>query len=93
MEARENLEAILDNICYEYNYYKPRMYRQKARQDYLNLAKCKKRISKKIRHAVKKQLQHVKRDLSYIDLYMEQDDIEFTEKQLKRMKVIRELYE
>lgn len=26
-EARENLEAILDKICYEYNYYKPRMYR------------------------------------------------------------------
>lgn len=56
------------------------------------MAKCKKRISKKIRHAVKKQLQYVKRDLSYIDLYMEQDDIEFTEKQLKRITVIRELY-
>ena len=48
---------------------------------------------KKIRHAVKKQLQYVKRDLSYIDLYMEQDDVEFTEKQLKRIKVIRKLYE
>ena len=46
-EARENLEAIIDKICYEYNCYKPRMYRQKARQDYLNLAKCKKRTSKK----------------------------------------------
>lgn len=92
-EARENLEAILDEICYEYNYYKPRMYRQKARRDYLNLAKCKKRTGKKIRHAVKKQLQYVKRDLSYIDLYMEQDDIEFTEKQLKRIRVIRKVYE
>lgn len=92
-EARENLEAILDKICYKYNYYKPRMYRQKARQDYLNLAKCKKRTSKKIRQAIKKQLQYVKRDLSYIDRYMEQDDIEFTEKQLKRIKVIRKLYE
>lgn len=92
-EVRENLETILDKICYEYNYYKPRMYRQKAGHDYLNLAKCKKRTGKKIRHAVKKQLQYVKRDLSYIDLYMEQDDIEFTEKQLKRITVIRELYE
>lgn len=92
-EARENLEAILDEICYEYNYYKPRMYRQKARQDYLNLAKCKKRTGKKIRHAVKKQLQYVKRDLPYIDLYMEQDDIEFTEKQLKRIRLICKVYE
>ena len=31
------------DICYEHNYYKPRMYRQNARKDYLNLAKCKKR--------------------------------------------------
>lgn len=38
-EARENLEAILDTICYEYNYYKPRMYRENARKDYLALAK------------------------------------------------------
>ena len=92
-EARENLESILDQICYEYNYYRPRMYRQKARKDYLNLAKCRKRSRKKIRNAVKKQLQYVRRDLSYIDLYMEQDDIEFTEKQMQRIRVIRELYE
>lgn len=92
-EARENLESILDRICYEYNYYRPRMYRQKARKDYLNLAKCKKRTRRKIRNAVKKQLQYVRRDLSYIDLYMEQEDVEFTEKQLQRIKVIRELYE
>ena len=92
-EAREDLESILDQICYEYNYYRPRMYRQKARKDYLNLAKCKKRSRKKIRNAVKKQLQYVRRDLSYIDLYMEQDDIEFTEKQMQRIRVIRELYE
>lgn len=92
-EARENLESILDQICYEYNYYRPRMYRQKARKDYLNLAKCKKRTRRKIRNAVKKQLQYVRRDLSYIDLYMEQEDVKFTEKQLQRIKVIRELYE
>lgn len=38
---------VIDIICYEQNYYKPRMYRQKARKDYLNLAKCKKRTAKK----------------------------------------------
>lgn len=52
-EARENLEGMIDTICYEYNYYKPRMYRQKTRRDYLDLAKCKKRTVKKIRKAVK----------------------------------------
>ncbi|MCR5211435.1 MAG: transposase [Lachnospiraceae bacterium] len=43
-EGRENAESIIDDICYEHNYYKPRMYRQNARKDYLNLAKCKKSV-------------------------------------------------
>lgn len=38
-EARENLEMIIDAICYEYNEPKPRTYRQNARRDYLALAK------------------------------------------------------
>ena len=92
-EARENLEAIIDTICYEYNYYRPRMYREKARLDYLNLAKCKKRTAKKIRNAIKKQLQYVRRDLSHVDLLLEESDIEFTDKQLARINVIREVYE
>ena len=58
-EAREKLEKMIDIICYEQNYYKPRMYRQKARKDYLNLAKCKKRTAKKIRKAIKTQLQYM----------------------------------
>ena len=58
-EAREKLEKMIDIICYEQNYYKPRMYRQKARKDYLNLAKCKKRTAKKIRKVIKTQLQYM----------------------------------
>ena len=69
------------------------MYRDNARKDYLSLAKCRKRTSKKIRCAIKKQLQYVKRDLGYIELYLEQDDVELTEKQLQRIRVINELYE
>jgi len=92
-EARESLESMIDTVCYEYNYYRPRMYREKARLDYLNLAKCKKRTAKRIRLAIKKQLQYVRRDLSYIDDLLAMSDVEFTDKQLKRLQVIRELYE
>ena len=92
-EARENLETIIDAVCYEYKYYKPRMYRKNARNDYLALAKCRKRSAKKIRKAIKKQLQYVKRDLGHVDLLMQQDDIRFTEKQLRRIQTIRELFE
>ena len=91
-EARENLEAILDEICYEYNYYKPRMYRQKARQDYLNLAKCKKRTGKKIRHTVKKQLQYIRRDVGYIVQFV-QSGVKLTEKQKNRLNLVTTVYE
>lgn len=74
-EAREKLEKMIDIICYEQNYYKPRMYRQKARKDYLNLAKCKKRTAKKIRKAIKAQLQYIRRDLRYIDAFLEEIDL------------------
>jgi hypothetical protein len=70
------------------------MYRQNARKDYVNLAKCKtKCAAKKIRKAIKKQLQYLRRDLGYIDDFMECEDIEFTEKQLQRIQLIREGYQ
>lgn len=69
------------------------MYRQKARRDYLDLAKCKKRTVKKIRKAVKKQLQYVKRDLGYIEMFLETGDVELTDKQISRVRTIREVYE
>lgn len=92
-EARVDLEAIIDYICYVFSYYKPRMYRDNARKDYLNLAKCKKRSAKKIRKAIKQQLQYVKRDLGYIDEFLRQEDVELNEKQKLRLDVIRELYQ
>ena len=92
-EARVNLENIIDAICYEYNYRRPRMYRDNARKDYLSLAKCRKRTTKKIRQAIKKQLQYVRRDLGYIELLLEQDDVKLTKKQLRRIRVINELFE
>lgn len=92
-EARGNLESLIDDICFKFHYYKPRMYRQKARKDYLSLAKCRKRTAKKIRKAIKKQLQYVNRDLGYIDLLLAQDDVYLKPKQMERLNVIRELVE
>ena len=54
-EARENLEGIVDDLCRRFDYYIPWMYRRNARKDYLNLAKCKKRTSKKIRKVYEQQ--------------------------------------
>lgn len=92
-ECREKLEKIIDKICYEWGYYTPRMYRENARKDYLSLAKCKKRSAKRIRKAVKQQLQYVRRDLKYVEVFLEQDDVELTEKQSDLLDVIRKVYE
>ena len=91
-EARENLEAMIDQICYDYNFYKPRMYREKAREAYLALAKCRKRTSKRIRKAIGQQLRFIIRDLGYIDMFVLYNNVVLTEKQKNRLDVIKELY-
>lgn len=92
-ECREKLEKLIDKICYDFNYYTPRMYREKARKDYLSLAKCKKRPAKRIRKAVKQQLQYVRRDLKYVDGFLACDNVKLTEKQSEILDVIRKIYE
>lgn len=64
------------------------MYRQKARKDYLSLARCQKRTTKRIRNAIKKQLQYVRRDLGYVDIFLEQADVKFGSRQQERLEVI-----
>ena len=91
-EARENLESMIDQICDEYNYYRPRMYRENARKAYLALAKCRKRTGKRIRKAISQQLRFISRDLGYIDMFVLYNAVVLTEKQKNRLNVIKELY-
>ena len=41
--VREQLECVIDQVCDGYGLKKPRTYRKRARKDYLNLVKRKKR--------------------------------------------------
>ncbi len=91
-EARENLETMIDTMCYEYNEPKPRTYRQNARKDYLSLAKRRKRSGKLIRNAIKKQLQYVRRDLGYLDKFLDEGK-ELSPAHADRLDVIRRVYE
>ncbi len=92
-EAREKLEKIIDKASDENRFYRPRMYRQKARKDYLQLAKCKKRTAKKVRKAIKKQLQYLKRDLGYIDNLIDNNGVILSEKDACLLAVLRKVYE
>lgn len=91
-EVREDLEEIIDDLCRRFASYTPRMYRQNATKDYLNLAKCKKCTNKKIRKAIKQQLQDIRRDRKYMEELLEME-CRLTPKQKERLAVIDKVCE
>lgn len=70
-EAGEKLETIIIRFCKTYGFSRPRMYRRVARKKYLTLAKAKKRSTKKIRATIRKQLAYIKRDIGYLENFMQ----------------------
>lgn len=90
--ARVQLEQVIDQVCEEHGLKKPRTYRKKARKDYLNLVKRKKRGTKIIRKAIRKQLQYIRRDIGYIVRYV-QSGIRLTQAQKDCMNLVTTVYE
>lgn len=69
-QAREKSEEIIDTLyetVREKVKKKPKTYRKLARKEYLKVAKKRRPRTKKIRKAIKKQLQYLKRNLSHIE--------------------------
>jgi IS5 family transposase len=73
-EARKHTEKIID-ILYKSleikTIQKPRTYRNRARKDYLLVAKKRRPTVNQRRKAIKQQLQYIKRNLSHIDELIE----------------------
>lgn len=91
-EAREKLEDMICRVSDEYNFYRPRMYREKARKDYLALAKCRKRSAKKIRKAIRKQLQYIRRDLGYIRNLLDNNGVALSRSDVQMLDTLQALY-
>lgn len=91
-EAREKLETIIIRFCKSYGFTRPRMYRRQARKNYLALAKAKKRSTKKIRATIRKQLSYIKRDIKYLEKYMEEGYAPRS-KEISLLMTIYKLYE
>ena len=90
-EAREKTEEIIDVMHRPLigDKSKPRMYRQKARKDYLAIVKQKRPGYKKIR----KQLGYLKRNLQTIDYMASEGLLKYLSRRLYRLVlVIKELY-
>ena len=90
--AREQLEEVIDQVCEGHGLKKPRTYRKKARKDYLNLVKRKKRSTRVIRKAIRKQLQYIRRDIGYIAQYV-QEGVLLDQKQKDCMNLVTTVYE
>ncbi len=65
-DSRQESERIIDALCEKLEVEKPRTYRRKARQNYLSLAKKKKKSTKEIRKVIGKQLNYLSRNLKSI---------------------------
>ncbi len=90
-EAREKCEKMIDYICEKDGFLKPRMRRHQARRDFLNISKSKKRPTKKMRKAIKKQLNYLKNDLDFIQGFIVSGS-QVTTKQLNLLVTIEKLY-
>jgi len=69
-EARESTERIIDDLCHQHSdhrKHKPRYDRGRARAAFLNVAKQKKPRRRKIKAAIRHQLDYLQRNLDAID--------------------------
>ena len=94
-ESRQQLERMIKQVCKEGKLHQPRMYKNKARQQYLTIAKKKKKTKKDIRKGLRRQLQYVSRDIKYINKLLEQHatlKLSLNQRDWKLLQVIHEVY-
>jgi hypothetical protein len=94
-ESREQLERMIKEVCKTGKLRQPRMYKNKARQQYLSVAKKKKKTKKDIRSGLRRQLQYVSRDIKYISKLLEKHialKTTLNKRDWKLLQVIHEVY-
>ncbi len=95
-ESRRQLERMIDELYEEAIDEKPpRLYPRKARKEYLNFSKKRRKSKKEIRRGIKAQLQYVRRDLKIIDKMLGRTERKhkLSEDDKVLLKIIRKVYE
>ena len=94
-EGREMLESLIDTAheAGATEGEKPRTYRHLARRDFLRFARDRKPTRKKIRKALRQQLNYVRRNLGYLEAILNNHPEALSAKDLERLAVIRRMYE
>jgi IS5 family transposase len=95
-DAREHAERLIDQLYVpEPGKIKPRTHRNKARRDYLLLAKKKRKTLSELRSGIRKQLNYLRRDIGHIkDLLDPQPGkpVALSPRDLRLFWIIQELY-
>jgi hypothetical protein len=95
-EAREKADEIIDEMHRPFigKRRRPRTYRVKARKAFVGFSRRKKPSKRKIRRAVGQQLRYLRRNLKFIDRFIQQDNrlICLSRRQYKNLLVIGEVY-
>jgi transposase, IS5 family len=92
-QAREHTEKIIDALHNQIKSpvkKKPRTYRNRARKEYLTLAKNRKPRRKERRKTIKKQLQYIKRNLANIEAMGQLQSL--SKSDYKKLLVVTEVY-
>ena len=98
-DAREKSEKLIDVLYAKMKLVdelklKPRTYREIARKEYLHVAQKKHKTNNEIRHALRKQLSYLNRNIKYIHQLLKYfDSIPLNKKEYKYLLVIQTLYE
>jgi len=70
--SRENLERMIDKMYQaKKDKNKPRTYRRNARKSFLKISKKKRKSKNEIRKGIRIQLENVRRDINYVNDYIE----------------------
>jgi predicted nucleic acid-binding protein len=95
-ESRRHLERMIRELYEEsIDGKRPRLYPQKARKEYLNFSKKRRKSKKEVRRGIKAQLQYVHRDLKVIDkmLLHTERTRQLNDDDKIMLEVIRKIYE
>jgi hypothetical protein len=98
-DAREKSEKLIDILYAKIKLVdekplKPRTYREIARKEYLKVAQKKHKTNKEIRHALRKQLSYLNRNIKYVHQLLEYlESIPLSKKDYKYLLVIQTLYQ
>ena len=94
-EGRKDLEDIINRLCHDYGFSKPRTYVRTIQKEATNLSKSKKKTDKAIRHVIRLELNAVKRNLMYIDSFLAcgtKNENKLSSEEVEKIQIIRAVY-